>query len=120
MEDRRSARGLYRLLLPYRDLHATYGIGYWGPVEVALAVAARVVGDLDAALAHHLAAAATIEACGAARPRALNGYQWARTLAAGGDREGAVRVAEQTLTYCRAKGYTTFVNETEELIPTIR
>ena len=47
---------------------------------MALAIAARVMGDIESALAHHEAAAATIEACGAARARALNGYQWAGTL----------------------------------------
>ena len=121
VEDRESSAALYDLLLPYRPLHATYGIGYWGPVEVALAVAARVMGDIEAALAHHEAAAATIEACGAARPRALNGYQWARTFLARnapGDSQAALDKAEETLAYCRSKGYTTFVTKTEELLAT--
>ena len=29
-------------------------------------------------------------------------------------------MAEETLAYCRAKGYTTFVAKTEELLATIR
>ena len=120
VEDAGSAATLYDLLLPYRRLHATYGIGYWGPVEMALAVAARATGDIDGALAHHQAAAATIDACGAARARALNGYQWARTLLTCGDRRQAGELAEDTLAYCRRKGYTTFVTKTEELIEDLR
>jgi hypothetical protein len=114
---------LYELLLPYRDLHASYGIGYWGPVEVALAVAARVMGDVDTALAHHERAAAAIEACGAARPVALNGCQRVATLLARdapGDRERALELADATLAYCNTKGYTTFVARTEELIAAAR
>jgi tetratricopeptide (TPR) repeat protein len=119
-EDRQLAATLYDLLLPYRALHAHYGTGYWGPVEVALAVAARVKGDTETAMNHHEAAAATIEACGAARARALNGYQWARTiLARGNDLQRASVLAEETLAYCESKGYTTFVPRTEELLTTI-
>jgi hypothetical protein len=84
-----------------------------------LAVLARVLGDVDGALAHHKAAAATIETNGAARARTLNGYQWARTLLARnapGDRHRALATAEETLRYCREKGYTTFVTKTEELL----
>jgi class 3 adenylate cyclase len=123
VENPEAAAASYELLLPYRALHAAYGIGYIGPVEMALAVAARVLGDTDGALAHHEAAAATIEACGAARARALNGYQWARTLLARdapGDRQRATEMAEETLAYCRVKGYTTFVEKTEELLASIR
>jgi hypothetical protein len=123
VENRDAAAATYRDLLPYRDLHVSYCIGYWGPVEVALAVTARVVGDPDAALAHHQRAAATIESCGAARARALNGYQWARTFIARdapGDRQRATEMAEETLVYCRAKGYTTFVTKTEELLAELR
>lgn len=79
----------------------------------------RAAGDADVALAHHQAAAAVIDACGAARARALNGYQWARTLLARdapGNRQRALAMAEETLGYCRAKGYTTFVTKTEELL----
>jgi hypothetical protein len=86
---------------------------------MGLAVAARLIGDCNQALAHHEAAAATIEACGAARARAINGDQWARTLFARnapGDRQKARRIADETLTYCRTKGYTTFVEKTEELL----
>jgi class 3 adenylate cyclase/tetratricopeptide (TPR) repeat protein len=122
VHDRDSAAATYDALLPYRALHAAYGTGYLGPVEVALAVLARALGDHDLALAHHEAAAATIEACGAARARALNGYQWARTLLARdapGDRQRALNTAEETLTYCRTKGYTTFVTKTEELLATM-
>ena len=92
VEDRDVARTIYEILLPYRSLHVSFGIGYWGPVEVGLAVAARVMGDTEVALAHHEAAAASIDGCGAARAGALNGYQWARTLlarGATGDRERA-------------------------------
>src|SRR5207248_1656479 len=90
---------------------------------VALAVASRVLGDLEGALAHHDAGAASIEACGAARSRALNGYEWAHTLLARdapGDRQQATDMAEDTLAYCRVKGYTTFVEKTEELLARIR
>jgi class 3 adenylate cyclase len=123
VEDPGAAAAIYDLLLPYRALHAAYAIGYWGPVEAALAVAARVMGDHDLALTHHEAAAATIEACGAARARAFNGYQWARTLLARdapGDRQRALEIAHETLAYCQSKGYTTFVTKTEELLATIR
>jgi DNA-binding SARP family transcriptional activator len=123
VEDPEAAAALYDLLLPYRSLHAAFSVGYLGPNEVPLAVLARVLGDPGAALGHHEAAAATIEACGAARARALNGYQWARTLLARdapGDRGRAVEMAEETLAYCRTKGYTTFVTKTEELLATIR
>jgi class 3 adenylate cyclase len=113
------ARAFYDALLPYRDLHVSYCLGYWAPVEVALAIAARVMGDVEAALAHHEAVAATIEACGAARARALNGYQWARTLLALGRRAAALDLAGETLEYCKAKGYTTFVSKTEEFLAAI-
>jgi tetratricopeptide (TPR) repeat protein len=119
VEDPQTAGAVYERLLPYRALHAGYGIGYLGPVEMALAVAARVMGDVESALAHHDAAAATIEACGAARARAFNGYQWARTLLARdapGDRQRSAELAEETLAYCKTKGYTTFVTKTEELL----
>jgi hypothetical protein len=118
-----AAAAVYDRLLPYRTLHAAYGIGYLGPVEMALAVLARVLGDIDGALAHHQAAAATIEACGAARARAFNGYQWAATLLARdgpGDRQRATEMVEETLLYCRTKGYATFTGKAEELLATIR
>src|SRR5207253_829635 len=67
----------YPLLLPYRSLHVTWGVGYLGPVEGALAILARQMGDNETAIAHHEAAALTIDNCEAARARALNGYQWA-------------------------------------------
>jgi hypothetical protein len=117
-----AAATIYDRLLPYRSMHAAYAVSYVGPIEVALAVAARLKGDMEAALAHHDAAAATIEACGAARARALNGYQWARTLlarGAPGDRTRATEMAEESLAYCREKGYTTFVEKTEELLCSI-
>jgi DNA-binding SARP family transcriptional activator/DNA polymerase III delta prime subunit len=122
VENAEAAAALHEFLLPYRSLHAAYGVGYAGPIEVALAIAARVMGDPEGALAHHEAAAATIEACGAARARALNGYQWAVTLLARDapdDRQRAAELAEETLAYCRTKGYTTFVTKTEELLATI-
>jgi class 3 adenylate cyclase len=122
VENPEAAAAIYEVLLPYRALAASYGIAYLGPVEVALAILARVLGDIEGALAHHEAAAATIEACGAARARALNGYQWARTLLARdapGDRQRALEIAQETLAYCRAKGYATFVTKTEELLATI-
>jgi len=118
-EDRQSAAALYDLLMPYRALHAAFGASYLGPIEVPLAVGARVKGDIEAALVHHEAAAVTIDACGAARARALNGYQWARTLlarGAPGDRQRAREIAEETLAYCTTKGYATFVTKTEELL----
>jgi class 3 adenylate cyclase len=117
-----AAAASYEALLPYRDLHVSYCLGYWAPVEVALAVTARVKGDVEAALAHHEAVAATIDRCGAARARALNGYQWARTLLtrdAPGDRQRARQLAVETLAYCQAKGYTTFVTKTDELLATM-
>jgi hypothetical protein len=122
VEHPESSGALYDLLLPYRALHASYGVGYWGPVEGALAIAARVKGDVEGALRHHEEAAATIEACGAARARALNGYQWARTLLVRngpGDRARASELAEESLGYSRDKGYTTFVTKTEELLATL-
>jgi class 3 adenylate cyclase len=123
VEDREAAGATYGVLLPHRSLHVSFGIGYWGPVEVGLAVAARVMGDTEVALAHHEAAAATIETCGAARARALNGYQWARTLLtrdAPGDRQRAAEMLKETLAYCRTKGYATFVDKAEELLTMIR
>src|SRR5207237_8326373 len=90
--DHRAAARTYELLLPHRALHAAYGIGYFGPVEMALAIVARVLGDVEGSLAHHEAAAAASDACGAARARALNGYHWAVTLLARngpGDRQQA-------------------------------
>jgi class 3 adenylate cyclase len=122
VQNRDAAAATYDALLPYRDLHVAYALGYWGPVEVALAVAARVAGDVEGALVHHQMAAATIDACGAARARALNGHQWAKSLLcrdAPGDREQARRLAEDTLAYCRQKGYSTFVAKTEELLAAI-
>jgi len=112
----------YPLLLPYRSLHVTWGVGYLGPVEGALALLARQMGANETAIAHHEAAALTIDNCEAARARALNGYQWARTLLsrnAPGDRRRAIEIAHATLDYCRLKGYATFVDKTEELLTTI-
>ncbi len=123
VENPKAAAAVYDRLLPYRSLHAAYAVGYLGPVEVALAIAARVMGDNEGALAHHQAAAVTIEACGAARARALNGYQWAVTLLARdapGDRQQAADMLQETLAFCRTKGYATFEGKTEELLTTIR
>jgi hypothetical protein len=124
VENSHAAGVTYERLLPYRALHAAYGVvGYLGPIEMVLPVLARVMGDIDGALGHLEAAAASIEACGASRARALNGYQWARTLLARdtrGDRERAMGLAEETLAYCTTKGYTTFVARTEELLSAIR
>jgi class 3 adenylate cyclase/tetratricopeptide (TPR) repeat protein len=119
-EEPETAAANYEALLPRHLLHVSFGIGYLGPVEVGMAVAARVLGEVEAALAHHEAAAATIEACGAARARALNGYQWAKTLLVSGDRQRAIEMAEETLAYCRTKGYTTFVTKTEEFLAEFR
>ncbi len=116
------ATAIYERLLPYRSLHAAYSIAYVAPVESALAIAARVMGDTDAALAHHEAATVVLQGCGAARAKALNGYQQAVTLLdrdAPGDRRRAIAMAEKTLDYCRSKGYATFVGKTEELLTTI-
>ncbi len=62
------------------SLHASYAIGYWGPIEIPLGVLARVLGDTHGALAHHKSAAEAIDACCAARARALNNYQWALAI----------------------------------------
>jgi hypothetical protein len=123
VENPETAGAAYEILLPYRSLHAAYGIGYLGPVEMVLGVLARVRGDLEAAQAHHHAAAETIEACGAARARAFNGYQWAATLLAradAGDDERAVQCLEETLAYCRTKGYASLTTRTEELLATVQ
>jgi hypothetical protein len=124
VENPEAAAVSYELLLPYRSLHAAGGVtAYLGPIEIAVAIAARVMGDPEGALAHHQAAAATIDACGAARARAFNGYQWARTLLARDvpdDRRRATELLEETLAYCRTKGYTTFVSKAEELLSGIR
>src|SRR5205823_7010357 len=45
-----AAAAIYERLLPYRSLHAAYGIGYFGPIECHLAILARVLGDVDGAL----------------------------------------------------------------------
>jgi hypothetical protein len=122
VENPKVAGARYDRLLPYRSLHAAYAVGYLGPIEVALAIAARVMGDNECALAHHEAAAVIIEACGAARALALNGYQHSVTLLARdapGDRRRVIEMAEETLAYCRTKGYATFVGKTEELLATI-
>jgi class 3 adenylate cyclase len=122
VEDQRVATTVYEALLPHRDRHAAYGLGYWGPVEIALAIAARVIGNSEAALAHHEAAAAIIDRCGAARARALNGYQWARTLLtrdAIHDRRHAAEIARVTLVYCETKAYATFVTKTKDLLADI-
>jgi class 3 adenylate cyclase/tetratricopeptide (TPR) repeat protein len=110
----------YETLLPFRSLHAAYGIGYLGPVEMVLGVLARVRGDLDGARAHHQAAAEIIDASGAARARAFNGYQWAVTLLAGGDRQRPLEMLEETLAHCRTKGYASLTTKTEELLATVR
>lgn len=119
VEDRGAAGAIYDRLLPYRLLHGAVGITlYEAPVEVALAITARVLDDPDAALAHHRAAAGVIDSSGAARPRALNGYQWARTLLARdapGDRQRAADLLQETLKYSRTKGYTFLVEKCEEL-----
>lgn len=122
VENHEVARTIYESLLPYRFLHVSFGIGYWGPVEVGLAVAARVMGDAEVALVHHEAALATIEACRAARARALNGYQWAVTLLARdapADRERAVEMLKDTLVYCRERGYLTFERKAQQLLSTL-
>jgi hypothetical protein len=124
MEDPAAAAAINERLLPYRSLHAAAGCcSYFSPIEVALAITARAMGDLEASLAHHEAAAAIIETCGAARARALNDYQQARTLLvrdASGDRERAAEILEETLAYCRSRGYGFFVAKCEELLATIR
>ncbi|HEX3796680.1 MAG TPA: AAA family ATPase [Acidimicrobiales bacterium] len=122
VEDPICAAILYDRLLPYRLLHACNGVGYWGPVEMSLAVTARTLGDLDTAVAHHASAAQAIDACGTARPRAINGYQWAKTLLARqgeGDLQRAIELLRETHIYSQAKGYVTFVSKTEELLATL-
>lgn len=78
----------------------------------------RPAGDADVALAHHQAAAAVIDACvggsGPGPQRLPVGENLARD--APGNRQRALAMAEETLGYCRAKGYTTFVTKTEELL----
>jgi class 3 adenylate cyclase len=123
VENPATADAAYEILLPYRSLHAAYGIGYLGPLDMTLGVLCRVRGDLETARAHHEAAARTIEACGAARARAFNGYQWAVALLARSDPaddKHAVQLLEETLTYCRRKGYLTLAAKTEELLATGR
>lgn len=122
VEDRTVAGAIYRALFPYRSLHVAFGIGYWGPVEVGLAVAARVMGDADVALVHHEAAMIAIEACGAARAKALNSYQWAVTLLARDgphDRQRAIEMLEDTLAYCQSRGYLTFERKAQQLLSTL-
>jgi class 3 adenylate cyclase len=122
-ENRETAGAAYETLLPYRSLHAAYGIGYLGPVEMVLGLLARVRGDVEAAQAHHHAAARTIDACGAARARAFNGYQWAATLLArgdAGDHRRAVQLLEETLAYCHTKGYASLTTKTEELLAAVQ
>ena len=122
VHDKRAAAAIYDALLPHRSTHVSFGIGYWGPVEVGLAVAARAMGDPAAAIGHHEGAAATIDACGAARARALNGYQWAMTLLqrnAPGDLKAAVARLEDTLAYCEARGYRTFERKAHALLSEI-
>jgi len=123
VENREVSKVIYEALLPYRFLHVSFGIGYWGPVEVGLAVAARVMGDVDVALTHHEAASDTIDACGATRARALNGYQWAVTLLARdapGDRQRAKEMLENTLAYCQQRAYLTFERKAQQLLSTLR
>ena len=124
VEDSETAAAIHERLLPYRSLHAAGGASmYLAPIEVALGITARAMGDPDVALAHHEAADGIIEACGAARARALNGYQWARTLLARdapGDRPQAAALLQETLEYSRTKGYTFLVEKCEELLTSTR
>jgi hypothetical protein len=110
--DATAASTLYDRLLPYRDLHGTYLIGYAAPVEVALGVLARVLGNADTAVAHHDAAAATIQAVGAPpRAQTLNGYLHAQALLARGhpgDIGRAILLLHDTSALARLKGYATF------------
>jgi tetratricopeptide (TPR) repeat protein len=122
VENTKVAGAIYEALFPYRSLHVAFGIGYWGPVELGLAVAARVMGDVDVALAHHEAASATIDACGATRARALNGYQWAVTLLARDaptDRQRATEILQDTLAYCQSRGYLTYERKARQLLSTL-
>jgi hypothetical protein len=122
VEDSEASTFIYAALLPYRSLHVAFGIGYWGPVEVGLAVAARVMGRPEVALVHHEAALATIEACGAVQARALNGYQWALTLLARDaptDRHRAMEMLEDTLAFCQSHGYLTYERKARQLLSTL-
>ncbi len=122
VEDRKVAGAIYEALFPYRSLHVAFGIGYWGPVEMALAIAARVMGNADVALDHHEAAMVAIEARGAARAKALNSYQWAVTLLARAgptDRPRAIEILEHTLAYCQSRGYLTFERKAQQLLSSL-
>jgi tetratricopeptide (TPR) repeat protein len=120
VENREAAAAVYERLLPYRGLHAAGGVVlYLGPVEMGLAVLARVLGDIETALAHHEAAAAAIEPRRAARARAFNDQQWAVTLLARdrpGDRSRAAAMLKKNLSYCRTKGYGTFAGWAEKFL----
>jgi hypothetical protein len=117
--DRALAQMIYERLLPYRTLHATYGIGYLGPVETALGACARTLGDVHAADAHHDAAAAAIERCGAVRARALNGYLWALALLDHDTPEARGRALEllnETRKASEAHGYVTLQQQADHLL----
>jgi hypothetical protein len=117
--DRALARTIYERLLPYRTLHATYGLGYLGPVETALGACARTLGDVHAADTHHDAAAKSIERSGAVRARALNGYLWAVALLDHDTPEArgrAVELLNDTRKACEARGYATLQQKVDQLL----
>jgi class 3 adenylate cyclase len=110
------ARIIYDRLVPYRTLHATYIIGYLGPVEIALGVCAGILTDIDAAIAHHDTAAIAIERCGATRARALNSYLWALALLDKNTREAhdrAVDLLQEARSHSEAHGYATLQHNIE-------
>jgi class 3 adenylate cyclase len=118
-QDSALARMIYDRTLPYRSLHATYIIGYLGPMEIALGCCARALGDVAAACAHHQAAAAMIDQCGAVRARVLNGYCWALALLEEGAPEAhrqAVQLLHETRQASEAHGYLTLQQRTEQVL----
>jgi hypothetical protein len=122
-QDAAVARMIYERLLPYGGLHAGLQIAYLGPIELALGACARAFGDREAAIAHHEAAAATIQQCGATRAWALNGYHWGLALLEQGAPEAtklAVELLHDSRRQCQEHGYATLLQNVQQALETAK
>lgn len=106
-DDSDTATRCYRLLLPYENVYHASSYGYRGAFARTLGIVAGAAGDYDAA-DRHLEAAETMEQrVGAPAERAMAQLAHARVLRARdarGDRDRALRLAEQAARTARRLG----------------
>jgi DNA-binding CsgD family transcriptional regulator len=121
LDDRETAREMYRLLLPHADLFVCSGAGVvmiLGSVRYPLGVAAATIGRLDEAVRHLRAAIDSGERAGMPPMVAQATYQLAKVLArraSPGDRDEAAALAVAAATLADRLGMRPVHRKAEDL-----